>query len=76
MNADSGGNGEMLVYVIACECGFVIKGDIEVELLSNARNHIDEAHPKPPARSATRSCWTTPSAYRLPSRRLSWSSCL
>jgi predicted small metal-binding protein len=31
--------------MINCPCGFVIRGDIEVELISNARNHIDEAHP-------------------------------
>jgi predicted small metal-binding protein len=34
------------ILVINCECGYVIKGDIEVELISNARNHIDEAHPE------------------------------
>ena len=34
------------IYVINCECGYVIRGEIEVELISNARNHIDEAHPE------------------------------
>jgi predicted small metal-binding protein len=34
------------ILVINCECGYVIKGDIEVELIANARNHIDEAHPE------------------------------
>ena len=34
------------ILVIKCECGYVIRGDFKVELLSNARNHIDEAHPE------------------------------
>jgi predicted small metal-binding protein len=34
------------ILVITCECGYVIKGDIAVELIANARNHIDEAHPE------------------------------
>jgi predicted small metal-binding protein len=34
------------ILVINCECGYVIRGDIEVELIANARNHIDEAHPE------------------------------
>jgi predicted small metal-binding protein len=36
----------MNILVINCECGYVIRGEIEVELLANARNHIDEAHPE------------------------------
>jgi hypothetical protein len=32
--------------VITCECGVVIRGEIDVELIANARNHIDEAHPE------------------------------
>ena len=34
------------ILVINCECGYVIRGEIEVELIANARNHIDEAHPE------------------------------
>lgn len=45
MSTSTGGDGEMTVLVITCDCGYVIRGDIEVELISNARNHIDEAHP-------------------------------
>ena len=33
-------------WVITCFCGHKIRGETEVELLSNARNHIDEAHPE------------------------------
>jgi predicted small metal-binding protein len=46
VSAETGGSGEAVVYVITCDCGFVIRGDVEVELISNARNHIDEAHPE------------------------------
>ena len=33
-------------WVITCFCGRKIPGETGVELLSNARNHIDEAHPE------------------------------
>ena len=33
-------------WVIMCFCGHQVRGEIDVELLSNARNHIDEAHPE------------------------------
>ena len=33
-------------WVIMCFCGHKVRGEIDVELLSNARNHIDEAHPE------------------------------
>jgi predicted small metal-binding protein len=45
MSTSTGGDGEMTVLVITCDCGYVIRGDIEVELIANCRNHIDEAHP-------------------------------
>jgi predicted small metal-binding protein len=32
--------------VITCFCGHQVRGETDVELLSNARNHIDEAHPE------------------------------
>jgi hypothetical protein len=32
-------------WVITCFCGLKLRGETDVELLSNARNHIDEAHP-------------------------------
>jgi hypothetical protein len=32
-------------WVIRCFCGYDIRGETDVELLSGARNHIDEAHP-------------------------------
>lgn len=40
-----GVNPEVTVLRIICDCGYVVRGEIEVELISNARNHIDEAHP-------------------------------
>jgi hypothetical protein len=36
----------MTILVINCECGYIIRGEIEPEFLANARNHIDEAHPE------------------------------
>ena len=33
-------------WVIMCFCGRKVRGETDVELLSNARNHIDEAHPE------------------------------
>jgi hypothetical protein len=32
--------------VIMCFCSRKVRGETDVELLSNARNHIDEAHPE------------------------------
>jgi predicted small metal-binding protein len=32
-------------WAILCFCGHKVRGETDVELLSNARNHIDEAHP-------------------------------
>ena len=29
-----------------CLCGYKVRGEIEVELIANVRNHIDEAHPE------------------------------
>lgn len=34
------------ILVITCDCGYIVRGDIEAELLANVRNHIDEAHPE------------------------------
>jgi len=45
MSTSTGGDGEMTVLVHTCPCGYVMRGEIEVELISNVRNHIDEAHP-------------------------------
>jgi predicted small metal-binding protein len=33
-------------WVIMCFCGHKVRGETNIELLSNARNHIDEAHPE------------------------------
>jgi predicted small metal-binding protein len=45
MSTDAG-NGTETIFVIHCDCGYVVRGDIEVELLYNVRNHMDEAHPE------------------------------
>jgi predicted small metal-binding protein len=34
-----------MAKVINCECGFVVRGEDDQELLAGARNHIQEAHP-------------------------------
>ena len=44
-HGESGG-GEVFTYRLVCDCGMEVRGDLEVEILSNARNHIDEAHPE------------------------------
>ena len=52
MNTEEKGGGEsdaarqIYVYSLTCDCGLVVNGDHEVEILSKARNHIDEAHPE------------------------------
>ena len=32
--------------VINCECGYVVRGDTDEEVVANGRRHIDEAHPE------------------------------
>jgi predicted small metal-binding protein len=32
--------------VINCECGHVVRGDSDEELLANAKAHIGDAHPE------------------------------
>jgi predicted small metal-binding protein len=32
--------------VIACECGFVVRGDTDDDLIGNAREHVRTAHPE------------------------------
>lgn len=34
-----------MAKVISCECGFIVRGESDEELLGNARAHIAEAHP-------------------------------
>jgi Protein of unknown function (DUF1059) len=34
------------VRVITCECGFVVRGDSDDELIANAREHLRTAHPE------------------------------
>ena len=35
-----------MAYTINCTCGYVVKGNTEDEIVSNAQAHIDEAHPE------------------------------
>jgi predicted small metal-binding protein len=46
MPEGNGGQAGTTTLVIVCDCGYLVRGQIEAELLSNARNHIDEAHPE------------------------------
>lgn len=32
-------------YVINCDCGYVVRGETEDELVAAAEAHIDDAHP-------------------------------
>jgi predicted small metal-binding protein len=34
-----------MAYTINCDCGYVIRGDSEKELLDRAESHIEDAHP-------------------------------
>ena len=34
-----------MAKVINCECGYVVRGEDDDELLQGARAHINEAHP-------------------------------
>lgn len=34
-----------MARVINCECGYVVKGDTDEELLANAERHIRDVHP-------------------------------
>jgi predicted small metal-binding protein len=35
-----------MAKVINCECGYVVRGDSDEELLKGARQHISDAHPE------------------------------
>jgi predicted small metal-binding protein len=35
-----------MALTINCECGFVVKGEDEDELVSNAEAHVADAHPE------------------------------
>ena len=39
MSASTDGNDAATVLVITCDCGVVVRGDMEVELISNVHNH-------------------------------------
>jgi predicted small metal-binding protein len=32
-------------YLIKCDCGYVVRGETEAELLEDANRHIEEVHP-------------------------------
>ena len=34
-----------MAKVINCECGYVVRGEDENELVANAENHMQENHP-------------------------------
>jgi predicted small metal-binding protein len=35
-----------MAYVITCDCGQVLRGDTEGELVEQAYRHIEEVHPE------------------------------
>jgi predicted small metal-binding protein len=35
-----------MAKLINCECGHVVRGETDEELLTNAEAHIDQAHPE------------------------------
>ena len=35
-----------MAKVINCECGFVVRGENDEDLLAGARTHIQDAHPE------------------------------
>ncbi len=34
-----------MAYTINCDCGFVVRGEHEDELVNNAEAHVQDAHP-------------------------------
>jgi predicted small metal-binding protein len=34
-----------MAYVINCDCGYVVRADNEDDLVANAEQHIQDAHP-------------------------------
>ena len=34
-----------MAYTINCDCGYVVRADNEDELVANAQQHIQDAHP-------------------------------
>jgi predicted small metal-binding protein len=34
-----------MAQLIKCECGYVVRGETEGELLERARSHVRESHP-------------------------------
>jgi predicted small metal-binding protein len=37
--------GKEMAQVIKCECGYVVRGENEAELLEHAGSHVRESHP-------------------------------
>ena len=35
-----------MAKVINCECGYVVRGESDEELVANGRRHIEDAHPE------------------------------
>jgi predicted small metal-binding protein len=35
-----------MAYVINCDCGYVVRADNEDDLVSNAQQHVQDAHPE------------------------------
>lgn len=35
-----------MAKVINCECGFVVRGESDDELIANAKSHIGDEHPE------------------------------
>jgi predicted small metal-binding protein len=35
-----------MAKVINCECGYVVRGDTDEELLADAHNHMQDKHPE------------------------------
>jgi predicted small metal-binding protein len=34
-----------MAYVINCDCGYVVRAESEDELVANAEQHVQDAHP-------------------------------
>jgi predicted small metal-binding protein len=34
-----------MTYLINCDCGYVVRGETEDELVEDANRHIEEVHP-------------------------------
>jgi predicted small metal-binding protein len=43
--AETNKRGAIMAKLINCECGYVVRGETDEELVQHAKRHIEEIHP-------------------------------